>query len=96
MNMKREIVVSEEVVNSHFSEIASKYRSLRTTDLEPTSNLSNLVEKARNKHYSTFTLYSDDIFEESLETFNQNIRNNFDDLEKIQRRDENILLQIRK
>ena len=46
--------------------------------------------------YSTFTLYSDDTFEESLETFKQNIRNNFDDLEKIQWQDENILLQIRK
>jgi len=46
--------------------------------------------------YSTFTLYSDHTFEESLETFKQNIRNNFDDLEKIQLQDENILLQIRK
>ena len=46
--------------------------------------------------YSTFTLYSSNTFEESLETFKQNIRNNFDDLEKIQWQDENILLQIRK
>jgi len=61
-----------------------------------TSNLSNLVEKARNSHYSTFTLYSVNTFEESLETFKQNIRNNFDDLEEIQWHDENILLEIRK
>jgi len=61
-----------------------------------TSNLSNLVEKARNKHYSTFSLYSDDTFEKSLEKFKQNIRNNFDDLEKIQWQDENILLEIGK
>jgi ubiquinone/menaquinone biosynthesis C-methylase UbiE len=60
------------------------------------SSLNNLVEKARNNHYSTFTLYSSDTFEESLETFKQNIRNNFDDLEQIQWQDENILLQIRK
>ena len=46
--------------------------------------------------YSTFTLYNGDTFEESIETFKQNIRNNFDDLEKIQWHDENILLQIRK
>ncbi len=46
--------------------------------------------------YSTFTFYSGDTFEESLETFKQNISNNFDDLEKIQWQDENILLQIRK
>jgi len=61
-----------------------------------TSNLSNLVEKAQNHHYSTFALYSDDTFEESLETFKQNIRDNFEDLEKIQWQDENILLQIGK
>lgn len=60
-----------------------------------TSNLSNLVEKARNNHYSTFTLYSEDTFEESLDTFQQNIKNNFDDLENIQWQDENILLDIR-
>ena len=61
-----------------------------------TSSLSNLVEKAQNHHYSTFALYNDDIFEESLEIFKQNIRSNFEDLKKIQWQDENILLQIGK
>ena len=60
------------------------------------SSLNNLVKKARNKHYSTFALYSDDVFEESLEKFKQNITNNFDDLDNIQWQDENILLAIRK
>jgi len=58
--------------------------------------MSNLVEKARNHHYSTFALYSEDTFEESMQTFMQNIRNNLDDLEEIKWQDENILLEIRK
>jgi len=61
-----------------------------------TSSLNSLVEKARNHHYSTFALYSDDTFEKSIEAFKQNIRDNFEDLEKIQWQDENIILQIGK
>ena len=61
-----------------------------------TSSLSRLLEKARSNHYSTFDLYSDESFETSLETFEQNIRNNFDDLDNINWQDENILLEIEK
>lgn len=61
-----------------------------------TSSLSSLVKKAKNNHYSTFTLYSNDEFEKSLEKFKQNIRNNFEDVENIQWQDENILLEIGK
>jgi len=61
-----------------------------------TSNLSRLVEKAQNNHYSIFDLYSSDTFEKSLEMFQQNIRDSFDDLENIQWQDENILLEISK
>ena len=61
-----------------------------------TSGLAKLLEKARNNHYSTFSLYSDDTFETSIEIFEQNIRNNFDDLENIKWQDENILIEIEK
>ena len=61
-----------------------------------TSSLTRLIEKARSNHYSTFSLYSEESFETSIETFEKNIRNNFDDLEKIQWQDENILIEIRK
>ena len=61
-----------------------------------TSSLTKLVEKARSNHYSTFSLYSEESFETSLETFEQNIRNNFDDLENIHWQDENILIEIEK
>ena len=60
------------------------------------SNLSDLVKKAKNNHYSTFALYDKDEFKKSSETFEQNIRNSFEDLENIQWQDENILLEISK
>ena len=61
-----------------------------------TSSLDRLVHQAQNNHYSTFALYDKETFDESLETFQQSIKNNFDDLERIQWIDENILIEIRK
>ena len=61
-----------------------------------TSDLSSLVKKAKSNHYSTFALYDKDEFKKSSETFEQNIKDNFDDLENIQWQDENILLEISK
>ena len=60
-----------------------------------TSSLTKLLEKAQSNHYSTFSLYSKESFETSLETFEQNIRNNFDDVENIHWEDENILIEIK-
>ena len=61
-----------------------------------TSSLDRLVHQAQNNHYSTFTLYDKETFDESLEAFQQNIKKNFDDLGQIKWYDENILLEIRK
>ncbi|MCH9657449.1 class I SAM-dependent methyltransferase [archaeon] len=61
-----------------------------------TSDLSSLVKKAKSNHYSTFALYDKDEFKSSSETFEQNIRDNFDDLDDIRWQDENILLEIGK
>ena len=61
-----------------------------------TSDLSNLLKKAKSNHYSTFALYDKDEFKKSSETFEQNIKDNFDDLENIRWQDENILLEINK
>jgi ubiquinone/menaquinone biosynthesis C-methylase UbiE len=61
-----------------------------------TSSLTDLVNKAKNKHYSTFDLYSESEFKKSLDIFKQNIVDNFDDLENIQWQDENILIEISK
>ena len=61
-----------------------------------TSSLDRLVHQAQNNHYSTFTLYDKETFDESLEAFQQNIKKNFGDLGQIKWYDENILLEIRK
>ena len=60
------------------------------------SDLTSLINKAKNNHYSTFALYGKDEFKRSLKTFEKNIRDNFDDLKNIQWQDENILLEINK
>ena len=83
-------------LKQRIQEADMKIHSTKVFGYHRTSSLSSLVEKARNNHYSTFALYSEDTFEESLQTFEQNLRNNFDDLEEIKWQDENLLLEIRK
>jgi ubiquinone/menaquinone biosynthesis C-methylase UbiE len=80
----------------HAQEADMKIHSTKVFGHNRTSSLNNLVERARNNHYSTFALYSEETFEESLQAFQQKIKNNFDDLEKIEWQDENILIEIRK
>ncbi len=60
------------------------------------SHLDWLVKQARYHHYSTFYLYTNSEFEESLTEFKQNLERQFEDLNKISWLDENILLVIRK
>jgi len=80
----------------HIQEADMKIHSTKIFGYNRISSLSKLLDRAWNNHYSTFTLYSRDSFEESLQVFQQNIRNNFDNLEEIKWQDENILLEIRK
>ena len=60
------------------------------------STLDRLVHQAKNNHYSTFALYDDETFNESLSIFQKNIRKNFTDLGQVTWHDENILLEIEK
>jgi len=83
-------------LKDHIQESDMQIHSTKVFGHNRTSSLKNLVDKARNHHYSTFTLYNEDTFEESLQVFQQNIRNNFDDLEQIRWQDENFLLEIKK
>ena len=55
-----------------------------------------LVTRARNHHYSTFYLYDEKEFEESLKEFQENITRHFKNLDRITWHDENIILVIRK
>jgi SAM-dependent methyltransferase len=71
-----------------------KIKSTRVFGHGRTSSLERLVEQAKGNHYSTFALYDDETFDESLDIFQKNIKKNFSDLEHITWHDENILLEI--
>ena len=58
------------------------------------STLERLLEQARNRHYSTFSLYTDAKFETACQTFEDAVRRRFDDPARITWHDENVLLQI--
>ena len=73
-----------------------KVYSSRVFGYSRASSLDRLVQQAQNKHYSTFALYEKELFQKSLKTFKQNIKNNFEDLNQVKWFDENILLEIRK
>ncbi len=80
----------------HIQNADMHINSTRVFGHSRTSSLDRLVHQAQNNHYSTFALYDKETFDESLEIFQQNIKNNFDDLEQIRWFDENILMEIRK
>jgi len=82
-------------LKSHIHNADMDIHSTKTFEYSRTSSLNRLIHQAKNKHYSTFDLYDEKSFDESLDTFQQNIKNNFDDLEKIQWTDENILIEIK-
>ena len=71
-------------------------QDIKLFNYERVSSLDRLVEQARNHHYSTFYLYSDDEFEESLNKFQQNLKRHFKDLDAISWFDENVLFVVRK
>jgi len=59
-------------------------------------SLENLLEQAKNFHYSTFYLYSDVEFEQCLEVVRENIHRNYSKVNDIRLFDENIMLVIQK
>jgi hypothetical protein len=72
-----------------FSEIAFfKFRRAASLD--------HLMNQARNKHYSTFSLYRDVEFAEALTLFREELRRNVRDLQCIEWIGENIMLTLRK
>lgn len=83
-------------LKQYIQEADMEIHSTRVFGYHRTSSLSRLVTQAKNNHYSTLALYDKETFKESLVTFQQNIKDNFDDLEQIKWTDENILIEIRK
>ena len=60
------------------------------------ATLDRLVNQARNKHYSTFSLYNDDEFAESLLLLQEELQRHFQDTRHIEWIDENVRLTFRK
>lgn len=58
------------------------------------ATLAQLVKKVEAKHYSTFSLYSEEGLEKALRTFQQNLRTEFSEADQIEWYDENILLVL--
>ena len=59
-----------------------------------TASLERLLQQARSRHYSTFSLYNERAFEEACRVFAERIRRAFDDLDALRWHDENILLHL--
>ena len=60
------------------------------------ATLYRLVEQARGRHYSTFSLYGAEEFDEALEGFKDDVGGRFKNLEAIDWYDENSLVVVRK
>ncbi len=58
------------------------------------NSLKELVERAQSKHYSTFYLYESQEFERSLAEFRKNIRESYEDPDKIKWSDEKIMYTV--
>ena len=76
-------------VDSLKLETAKPFKYKRNATME------QLLEKARKRHYSTFSLYEEDELREALKTFQENIRRKFKDTTKIEWFDENILFILK-
>ena len=73
-----------------------KVRSVKDFKYERVASLESLIEKAENRHYSTFWLYSEKEFAAALDEFRQQIRKQFSDPNRVEWFDENLLLVIEK
>jgi hypothetical protein len=72
-----------------------KLETIKQFKYKRTSTLERLVEKAKGKHYSTFSLYENNALNESLKIFQENIKILFPDVRQIEWYDENILFTLR-
>ena len=60
------------------------------------ASLERLLDQARSKHYSTFSLYQPDEFEAALKGFSENIEKHYPNLGKIEWDDEYTMLVVKK
>jgi ubiquinone/menaquinone biosynthesis C-methylase UbiE len=62
---------------------------------ERNSTLERLVEQAKGRHYSTFSLYKEEELDEALKAFQDNIKKAFQKTDQIEWFDENVLLVLK-
>lgn len=68
--------------------------AVRTFRYARICSLERLLEQARSRHYSTFSLYGKAEFEKACQTFEDSVLREIDDPSKVAWYDQNILLQI--
>ncbi len=68
--------------------------AVKTFRYARTCSLERLLEQARSRHYSTFSLYDKTEFEKACQTFEDSVLREIDDPSKVAWYDQNILLQI--
>jgi len=73
-----------------------KLRTVKDFKYERVATLERLIEKAENRHYSTFWFYSESEFAVALAEFRQNIRRYFSNPNQVRWLDEYLLLVIEK
>jgi len=73
-----------------------KLRTVKDFKYERVASLERLIEKAKNRHYSTFWFYSKSEFAVALAEFRQNISRYFSNPDQVRWLDEYLLLVIEK
>lgn len=71
-------------------------REIRHYQFERRSGWKNLEAQVKNRHYSTFSLYTPSELRRATERFKRNLAADFDDLNEIPHRSENTLLVLEK
>lgn len=70
--------------------------SIEQFHFKRSSSLKNLLNHARSHHYSTFSLYRPDEFDQACQKFEQEIRHTYKNLDHITWEDQNTLMVVRK
>jgi ubiquinone/menaquinone biosynthesis C-methylase UbiE len=69
--------------------------TIKLFQFERMSSLEDLVEKAKARHYSTFSLYSKEHLDACISEFRENVMRDFSDAEPIRWVDGNVLLTVK-
>ena len=82
-------------IEKGLSEVGSlELKSVTRFHYKRSAPLDRLVSLVKQRHYSTFSLYSDSELTKALDEFESNVRNEFSDTTKVLWEDENIMFHI--